>query len=207
MYTGDFFPDVRPAAAWTARLPVATGRLGEAVRWAADGPVARRRPVVPARVRARHARRSARGPADARRHERATPTPARAALSAAQAGADGTVIEIQDPAGARPPSAAATRRTGCDALARARDPSPNRRATSGRSSTPVPPCSRYSPRPPGAPPSRRTCTTSWRPVRRRPPAPAARGLVDPLSGRELGVLRLLAQRSRGPAIARELPSP
>jgi LuxR family maltose regulon positive regulatory protein len=38
-----------------------------------------------------------------------------------------------------------------------------------------------------------------------PPAPAVQqGLVDPLSGRELDVLRLLASDLAGPAIAREL---
>jgi LuxR family maltose regulon positive regulatory protein len=36
VYTGDFFPNVRPVAAWTARLLAAHGRLGEAVRWAGE---------------------------------------------------------------------------------------------------------------------------------------------------------------------------
>ena len=40
--------------------------------------------------------------------------------------------------------------------------------------------------------------------RREPAGPAEQGLVDPLSGRELDVLRLLATDLGGPAIAREL---
>ena len=38
----------------------------------------------------------------------------------------------------------------------------------------------------------------------RPAAPVTQGLVDPLSARELDVLRLLASDLDGPAIAREL---
>lgn len=36
-YTGDFFPQVRPIAAWKARVWVAQGRLGEAHAWAREG--------------------------------------------------------------------------------------------------------------------------------------------------------------------------
>jgi len=36
MYTGDFFPNVQPVAALTARLLAAQGRFGEALRWAGE---------------------------------------------------------------------------------------------------------------------------------------------------------------------------
>ena len=68
VYTGDFSPNVRPVPALRARVLAAQGRVGEALAWAARaGPVRRRRPVVPARVRARHPRPGAAGPAHGRR--------------------------------------------------------------------------------------------------------------------------------------------
>ena len=63
LYVSDFHPDVRPVAALKARVWLAQGRLAEALRLGARaGPVRRRRPQLPARVRAHHARAAAHRP-------------------------------------------------------------------------------------------------------------------------------------------------
>jgi len=67
LYVSDFFPNVRPVAAWKAR---GVGRAREAGRSARLGarawPVGRGRPQLPARVRAHHARQGALGPGQER---------------------------------------------------------------------------------------------------------------------------------------------
>ena len=55
VYAGDFSPDVRPIAAMRARVLDRAGEVGRRSRLGArPGPVGRRRPQLPARVRARH---------------------------------------------------------------------------------------------------------------------------------------------------------
>ena len=99
VYVGDFSPNVRPIPAMRARVWVAQGRLGRRPRLGARArAVGRRRPQLPARVRAHHAGPGAAGPVPERT---AAPSPRRGGgllerlLQAAEdGGRTGSVIEI-----------------------------------------------------------------------------------------------------------------
>ena len=100
LYVGDFFPNVRPVAALKARVWVAQGRLGEALGWAREqGLSARRRPQLPARVRAHHPGQGAPGPVSGRAGRRAPCARQPGSWSASckqrkTGGRTGSVIEI-----------------------------------------------------------------------------------------------------------------
>jgi LuxR family maltose regulon positive regulatory protein len=214
VYMGDFSPNVRPIPAWRARVLAARGRLGEALAWArerglsADDDLSYLREfehITLARVLlARHReRRSESAAHDAARLLRRL-------LQAAEAGErTGSVIEIlalqalaDDARGDRPGALAALER----ALTLA-EPEGYVRVFAGEG-------------PAMASLLRRVARqrTGWDYVRRLldagrhaggdapagRAAPAGQRLVDPLSERELDVLRLLGSDLDGPDIAREL---
>ena len=99
VYVGDFFPNVRPVPAVRARLLAAQGGPGRGPRLGPRaGPVRRRRPVLPARVRAHHPGQGAPGAARDRAF-RALPArrgqpPGAPARGRGGRGPDGSVIEI-----------------------------------------------------------------------------------------------------------------
>ena len=210
LYVGDFFPNVRPVPAMRARVLVAQGRLGEALGWAREQGLSAEddlsylrefEHITLARVLlARYA---------AERAERTSHEATRLLerlLQAAEAGQrTGSVIEIlvlqalahqargDIPAALAPLERALTLAEpegyvrifvdeGPPMAALLRGGSRNRgsrRATSVDS----------------WPPSSKTGTTS---------TPASQALIEPLSDRELDVLRLLGTDLDGPDIAREL---
>jgi LuxR family maltose regulon positive regulatory protein len=193
VYVGDFSPNVRPIPALRARLLAAHGRAGEALGWAreqglsADDEVSYRREfehLTLARVLL--ARDTSAGLLDR-------------LLTAAEAGErTGSVIEIlvlqalaRHARGDTPGALAALER----ALALA-EPEGYARVFVGEGQ-------------PMAALLRAVARkhVSWAYVRRLAgdrPRPATQGLVDPLSERELDVLRLLGTDLDGPAIARRL---
>ena len=209
LYVGDFFPDVRPVAALKARLLVAAGRSGRGRAWArerglsADDDLTYLREyehITLARILLGRARQDR----DAGSIDEASAAPG--ASPACRAGRRTNRERDRDPhpPGARP---AGRRRRGCRAGAARAGPGdwPSRRATSGCSSMKARrwrPCSRRrrsaeSPRPTSA-----RSSAVVRPGENRRPADQA--LIEPLSERELEVLRLLATDLDGPDIAREL---
>ena len=140
LYVGDFSPNVRPIAAVKARVWIAQGRLAEALRLGARArPVGRRRPQLPARVRAHHARAGCSWPGPARPRRRARCARQRSCSSVSCDAAEdgrrtGSVIEILV-------LQALAHQARGDIRGRARRRSsarwrwPSRRATSGSSST------------------------------------------------------------------------
>jgi ATP/maltotriose-dependent transcriptional regulator MalT len=63
LYVGDFFPNVRPISAMKVRVVGHAGQVGSSSRLGSRArPVRRRRPQLPARVRAHHPRQSPPGP-------------------------------------------------------------------------------------------------------------------------------------------------
>ena len=99
VYVGDFFPNVRPVPALKARVWIAQGSLGEALGWAREqGLSARRRPQLPARVRAHHpgqgAPGAARGLSARTLRSEAARLLERLLLAAEEGGRTGSVIEI-----------------------------------------------------------------------------------------------------------------
>jgi LuxR family maltose regulon positive regulatory protein len=205
-YVGDFMPNVRPVPAAAARLLAAQGRVGEALAWARerglsdDDELSYRHEfehVTLARVLLAQYAAHRTGAAElARLLDRL--------LAAAQAGErTGTVIEILE----------------LQALARyARGDAPGALAPLERALTLAEPESYVRVFVAEGPPMGALLRTlakqrvSWDYVRRLAaaatpagdPGRRTQGLVEPLSGRELDVLRLLGTDLDGPAIAREL---
>ena len=208
LYMSDFFPNVRPVAALKARVWVAQGRLGEALGWAreqglsAEDDLSYLREfehitlarVLLARYKSDRADRSM--------HE-AMGLLERLLQAAEDGGRMGSVDRNPGAAGARPPGA---RRHPCCARAAGTRPDAGRAGglrphVRGRRPAHGAPAAR----------SRRvagSCPTiparCWRPWRRAPEErrriatprlPAAQPLIEPLSERELDVLRLLSDRA------------
>ena len=205
MYVGDFCPNVRPIPALTARLLAEQGRIGEALSWAreqglsADDELSYLREfehITLARVLlARYASARTGTSADdaARLLERLR--------TAAEAGErTGSVIEIlvlqalvQHARGDLPGALGPLER----ALTLA-EPEGYVRVFVGEGPPMVALLRAAAKR------ARATSAGSWTPAADGRPIAAAQGLVEPLSERELEVLRLLATDLDGPAIARQL---
>ncbi len=207
VYDGDFSPEVHPVASARARLWVSTGRHADALAWARERGLTAEDDAVYLRedehitlARALLAQAVADGNRSAAMQ--ASSLVGRL-LEAAEAGGRGrSVVELLVlralACQARATSTARSPRW----TARWRSPSP--RATSACSSTRGPPWPRSSPaaarRSPASYASRLLGAFDDRPAlpaRRQP-------LVEPLSERELEVLRLLASDLDGPEIAAEL---
>ena len=209
LYVSDFSPNVRPVPALRARVWVAQGRLGEALGWArerglsVDDDLSYLREfehitlarVLLARYASERAERSM--------HE-AIGLLERLLQAAEDGRADGKRHRDPGAAGARPPGA---RRHPCCAGAagtrpdagragglrpdlRGRGPADGGAAESGRETA-------------GSP--RAMSVDSWPPsAQAEDRRPVRQGLIEPLSERELDVLRLLGTDLDGPDIAREL---
>jgi LuxR family maltose regulon positive regulatory protein len=213
VYTGDFSPNVRPVPAWTARLQAEQGRIGEALSWArehgvsADDDLSYLREfehVTLARVLLAEyaAQRAGNSAGEAAR------LLARL-LTAAEAGErTGSVIEILvlqalthqargDTSGARAPLERALR------LA---EPEGHVRVFVGEGAPMVPLLRAVAKQRVSWSYVRRLVEACGQPGETSADQPRRRtpGLVEPLSDRELEVLRLLGSDLDGPAIAREL---
>ena len=207
LYAGDFFPNVRPVPAWRARVWAAQGRLVDALTWArerglsaADEPSYLREfeHVTLARVLLARARteRAGRSLADAvALLERLLP-------AAEAGGRTGSAVEILVllalAHAARDDGRAA--RTALDRALTLAEPEGYVRVFADEG-PPMAALLEQAARGAWADYARRLLAASGRPAD-RPPAQSA--LVEPLSERELDVLRLLASDLDGPDIAREL---
>ena len=202
VYVGDYSPNVRPVAAQRARALVAQGRLDEALGWARaqhlapDDDLAYVREyehVTLARILIRQREASALGLLD------------RLRVAAEEGGRTGSLIEIltlqalahhaehgpRDIAGALAPLEQALRFA---------EPEGYVRIFVGEGAPVAALLEALVRRSPTWPYPRRLLDT----FHHHPAGPVGQGLVDPLSARELDVLRLLATDLDGPAIAREL---
>jgi LuxR family maltose regulon positive regulatory protein len=203
VYTGDFFPNVQPVAAWTTRLLTAHGRLGEAVRWAGARGLSATDDLsylhefeyvtLASVLLAQNTAAST---------DQAARLLARL-LSAAQAGArTGTVIEILVLQALAYHGRGDTR-AALSALERAltlAEPQGYVRVFL-RAGPPMLKLLRAAAKHHTSPAYLHRLVAAGGDSTHRPTPP---GLVDPLSGRELAVLRLLSSDLDGPAIAREL---
>ena len=213
VYFGDFSPNVRPVPAMRARLLVAQGRLSEALDWARDNHVSADDDLSYVReyehltlariLLSRHATEGSRSALSA-----AHGLLERLRGAAEEGGRVGTLIEIlilqalahhaehglRDVPGALPPVERALRLAEPEGYVRifVGEGAPMARlleALAQRHATwPYP----------------RRLLDAFDGTDGRSAVPVPSGLVDPLSARELDVLRLLASDIDGPAIAREL---
>jgi LuxR family maltose regulon positive regulatory protein len=208
LYLGDFFPNVRPVPALRARLLAAHGRVGEALGWArerglsADDDLSYLREfehITLARVlMAQHAA----GPAERSLHDAARLL--ERLLAAAEEGERaGSVIEIlvlralaHQALGSRPAALAALER----AVALA-EPEGYVRVFADEGLPMAALLKAAAKQGTARNYARRLLAVS---TRTGPGAPVSQALIDPLSERELDVLRLLGTELSGPAIAREL---
>jgi len=196
VYTGDFSPNVRPIPALRARVLAAQGRIGEALAWARE-----------------HGLSAGDDLTYLREFEHITLARLlRRLLEAAEAGGRmGSVIEIlalqaltHQARGDVPAGLAALER----ALTLA-EPEGYVRTFAGAGPPMAYLLRRLAKRRTVGEYARRLLAAAGRAGAAGPsgpgrPAPAGQGLADPLSGRELDVLRLLASDLDGPDIAREL---
>jgi len=212
VYVGDFSPDVRPVPAQRARMLVRQGRLAEARGWAREAPlsaddelhyVREYQHVTLARILLRQ--QAAQG--SAQELQTACGLLERLRVAAQEGGRTGTLIEIlalqalaylarhgrHDVPGALALLGQALRLAEPQGYVRVFVGEGLPMATLLEALVREDPSWAYA----------RRLLEATRPVSK--PVPARdQGLVDPLSGRELDVLRLLATDLDGPAIAREL---
>ena len=206
VYVGDFSPNVRPVPAQRARVLVAQGRLDEALAWAREQHlepdddlhyIREYEHITLARIlmHQENAGRAARGLLD------------RLGYAAEEGGRSGSLIEIltlqalahhaehgrHDVPGAVEP---------LDRALRLAEPEGYMRVFLGEGAAMATLLEAVARRNPSWAYPRRLIDAFDR--RSEPAAPVDQGLVDPLSARELDVLRLLATDLGGPAIAREL---
>jgi LuxR family transcriptional regulator, maltose regulon positive regulatory protein len=205
VYVGDFSPDVRPVAAQRARVLVAQGRIDEALDWAREHHLApdddlhyvrEYEHLTLARILMHQ---------DSAGLRTAQGLLERLRVAAEDGGRRGTLIEIlalqalahhaehgrHDVPGALAPLAEALRWAEPEGYVRVFVDEGAPMAALLEAVVRRDPASTY---------ARRLLDA----FDRTPSAPAQQGLVDPLSARELDVLRLLASDLDGPAIAREL---
>ncbi len=211
LYRHGFYPDVRPIAAMKARVQIAAGDLSSAAAWAEDRGVdvdddpdylREYEHLTLARLLLARHRADQHIDEPARRGARSSGP---AACRGGEAGRDGSMLEIRVLQAlahhARGDLPQARRRTQPKLCRRRR----SRTATSGCTWTRAPRCWPSCTHAAGAAPRQRPDDSSSAP---RPPVEAAaepqQTLVDPLSHRELQVLRLLDSDLTGPQIAREL---
>ena len=219
VYVGDYSPDVRPVPAQLARVQAALGDLAAARDWARSRGVSASDELTYLReyehvtlARLLLAEHALEGSEPALRE--ATGLLERLAAAAEAGGRIGPLIEmlalqaLAQQAGGDQPAALDTLERAL-ALARARGPRPglprrgrpDERAARRPGRTParvgLPPRPRR-----GGTAAEHHDAAATRHGRR--PGPSRRALVDPLSERELVVLRLLATDLDGPSIAREL---
>lgn len=207
VYVGDFSPDVRPVLASRARLMVAQGRSDDALAWARDRGLSAGDDLSYLRE-FEHLTLARVLLAGARLHGSESPAGLlQRLLRAADAGArTGTVIEILvlqalthqahgDAAGALAPLERALE------LA---EPEGYVRVFVGEGAPMVSLLRSAARRRPGSDHLRRLLHAADRPGPRRPERQSRGPFVEPLSGRERDVLRLLGSDLGGPAIAREL---
>ena len=202
-YTSDFGPNVRPIAAMKARVFIRQGRLGEALAWAREHGVSAEDELSYVRefehiTLARLLLAQGRAP-------EALALLDRLLLAAEDGGRTGSVIEIlvlqalaQQPGGqthaALVPLERALRLAHPEGYVR----------VFVDEGAPWPPCCKQ---PPDRRSPRSTCVNSWPALASpgpRPPSEQRFIKIEPLSERELDVLRLLASELDGPDIAREL---
>ena len=209
VYTPDFSPNVRPIPAIRARVLIAQGRLDEALSWAREWGLSAADDLTYLRefehitlARVLLARNAAEHD---QRHSRRGNRSCWNVSSGPPRKGTGRAASSRSWCCRRSPCECA--RTCAPRCRRWNAPWrwPSRRATSGCSSTRAPPWPRSSRRP-------RSHGIAHDYVRRlqnalsgaEERAPVTQGLVDPLSQRELDVLRLLGTDLGGPDIAREL---
>ena len=213
LYAGDFYPDVRPIAALRARTLLALGRTREALDWVRDRSlstddeltyVREFEHITLARIRMAQAGndKTAKVLGDARRLLQ------RLLTSAHQGGRLGSVIEILVlqalalRSSGETDDAVATLR---EAVALGEHEAYSRVFTS--SGPALVPLLRALLKVPGSPRHSRRLLAAMsksNPDVASPSRPGADELIEPLSGRELDVLKLLDTALTGPAIAREL---
>ncbi len=209
LYANDFSPDVRPVGAIMARVWIVAGRIAEASAWVrahvltTDDDLTYVREFEHLTLARLLVAQGTRDP---------SVTASRVALDvprSAAGGGRGRAEERERPRhpgrpGTRPPGAAAMPRPPSPRLG-VRSTSPSRRGTSGSSSTRGRRWRRCSSWRRSSRRLRGTCADSSPPAsRQRSNGRLDQPLIEPLSERELDVLRLLESDLDGPDIAREL---